>query len=129
MITSCQTFKSQENDRISTMKEKILIKKIGLLCFSGLAAASLLTGCTNGPSDPLFDAPLGERTICSAVNPVQGSDVLSVVPFNCPDLEISTTLNELRDAGWRLETVHMGEDVEVNGTLASEVSITVRKAY
>lgn len=110
------------------MKEKNLMQKIGLLGLLGLSAA-LFTGCTSGPSDPLFDAPLGERTVCTAVNPVQGNDTLSVVPFNCPDLDISTTLNELRDAGWRLETVNMGEDVEVNGTLASEVSITVRKAY
>lgn len=94
------------------------------------AAFSLvLAGCTNSPSDPLFDAPLGDRTVCTAVNPVQGNEVLSVVPFNCPDLEISTTLNELRDAGWRLESVQMGEDVRVNDMFASEVSITVRKAY
>ena len=88
-----------------------------------------LSGCTNGPSDPLFDAPLGERAVCTAVNPVEGRDVLSVVPFNCPDLEVSATLNELRDAGWRLESVHMGEDIRVNDTFASDVSITVRKAY
>ena len=94
-----------------------------------LVLTAMATGCSNGPSDPLFDAPLGERTICTAVNPVQGNDSLSLVPFNCPDLEISTTLNELRDAGWRLESVQMGEDVKVNETIASEVSITVRKAY
>ena len=128
MITSCLIFKLAENDTIATMKEKNLMQKIGLLGLLGLSAA-VFTGCTSGPSDPLFDAPLGERTVCTAVNPVQGNDTLSVVPFNCPDLDISTTLNELRDAGWRLETVNMGEDVEVNGTLASEVSITVRKAY
>ena len=94
-----------------------------------IALSLAFTGCTNGPSDPLLDAPLGYRTVCSAVNPVQGSDVLSVVPFNCPDLEISATLNELRDAGWRLESVHMGEEVRINDMFASEVSITVRKAY
>lgn len=94
-----------------------------------IALSLALTGCTNGPSDPLLDAPLGNRTVCTAVNPVQGGDVLSVVPFNCPDLEISATLNELRDAGWRLESVHMGEEVRINDMFASEVSITVRKAY
>lgn len=94
-----------------------------------LTLTQALAGCSNSPSDPLFDAPLGQRTTCAAVNPVKGSDTLSVVPFNCPDLEISTTLNELRDAGWRLESVNMGEDVRVNDTLASDVSITVRKAY
>ncbi len=92
-------------------------------------SALTLSGCMNGPSDPLFDAPLGERSVCTAVNPVRGDDVLSVVPFNCPDLEISATLNELRDAGWRLESVHMGEDIRVNDTFASDISITVRKAY
>lgn len=94
-----------------------------------IASALTLAGCSNGPTDPLFDAPLGERTVCTAVNPVKGNDVLSVVPFNCPDLDISTTLNELRDAGWRLETVNMGEEVKDDKELASEVSITVRKAY
>ena len=81
-----------------------------------IALSLALTGCTNGPSDPLLDAPLGNRTVCTAVNPVQGS-------------EISATLNELRDAGWRLESVHMGEEVRINDMFASEVSITVRKAY
>ena len=104
--------------------EKIMRKAIFILTLT-LA----LAGCSNSPSDPLFDAPLGQRTTCTAVNPVKGSDTLSVVPFNCPDLEISTTLNELRDAGWRLESVNMGEDVRINDTLASDVSITVRKAY
>ena len=92
-------------------------------------AASLLTGCMNGPSDPLFDATLGQRTVCTAVKPVEGDDLLSSVPFNCPDLDVSTTLNELRDAGWRLENVRLGEDVRVNGQMASEVDITVRKIY
>ena len=54
---------------------------------------------------------------------------MSSVPFNCPDLDVSTTLNELRDAGWRLENVRLGEDVRVNGQMASEVDITVRKIY
>ncbi len=92
-------------------------------------AAALLTGCMNGPSDPLYDAALGERTVCQAVKPVEGNDLLSAVPFNCPDLNVSTTLNELRDAGWRLENVRLGEDVKVNGRMASEVEITVRKIY
>lgn len=92
-------------------------------------AAALLTGCMNGPSDPLYDAALGERTVCQAVKSVEGNDLLSAVPFNCPDLNVSTTLNELRDAGWRLENVRLGEDVQVNGRMASEVDITVRKIY
>ena len=46
-----------------------------------IVSALTLAGCSNGPSDPLFDAPLGERTVCTAVNPVKGNDVLSVVPF------------------------------------------------
>ena len=52
-----------------------------------------------------------------------------MVTFNCPDIGISATLNELRDAGWRLEEVKMGEEIKENDTLSSEVQITVRKSY
>lgn len=119
----------REHVTMPLMQVKNVMRKILVLSLLGTVVTGLLSGCTTGPSDPLLDAPLGQRTICTAVRPVQGSDALSVIPFNCPDLDISATLNELRDAGWRLETVYMGEDVKVNDTLASEVSISVRKAY
>lgn len=119
MITFSRDSKENKTDTIRLMRKTLFI----------IPMALFLSACTNGPSDPLFDAPLGQRTVCTAVNPIGGNDVLSVVPFNCPDIEISTTLNELRDAGWRLESVHMGEEIRLNDTFSSDVSITVRKAY
>ncbi len=94
-----------------------------------LATLGIVTGCTSSFQDPLLDAPFGQRLSCHAIRPVQGNDVLSMVTFNCPDIGISATLNELRDAGWRLEEVKMGEEIKENDTLSSEVQITVRKTY
>ena len=94
-----------------------------------LLTVLMITACTNGFRDPLLDTPLGDRTVCTSVKPLEGNDQLSTVPFNCPDLDVSATLNELRDAGWRLEKVNIGSEVYLNDKLASDVEITVRKIY
>lgn len=89
----------------------------------------LATGCSQTFKDPLLDAPTGQRIACSSVKAIQSQDSLSSVPLNCPELNVSASLNELRDAGWRLENIHLGEDIKVNDTLATEVDVIVRKIY
>ncbi|MBO7173875.1 MAG: hypothetical protein J6V64_06075 [Burkholderiaceae bacterium] len=88
-----------------------------------------IAGCAEKPADPLFDSPMGQRITCQAVRPVQAKDALSMIPFNCGELQISASLSELRDAGWRLESVDIGNDILVENVLSTEVSITVRKVY
>ena len=97
-----------------------------LLC---LILPLMLVGCAEKPADPLLDSPVGHRISCQAVRPIQGKDSLSAIPFNCAELQISASLNELRDAGWRLESIDIGNDMLVDNVHASEVTITVRKVY
>jgi hypothetical protein len=52
-----------------------------------------------------------------------------MIPFNCQTLQVSASLNELRDAGWRLESIDIGNDILVENVHSNEVSITVRKVY
>jgi hypothetical protein len=89
----------------------------------------MIAGCAEKPADPLFDSPLGHRITCQAVRPLQAKDALSMVPFNCQTLQVSASLNELRDAGWRLESIDIGNDILVENVHSNEVSITVRKVY
>lgn len=89
----------------------------------------MLAGCAQEPADPLLDSPLGHRIVCEAVRPVQAKDTLSQIPFNCGEIQISASLNELRDAGWRLESVDIGNEILVENVLSTEVTITVRKVY
>ncbi len=89
----------------------------------------MLAGCAQEASDPLLDSPLGQRMTCQAVRPVQAKDTLSLIPFNCESIQISASLSELRDAGWRLESVDIGNELLVENVLSTEVTITVRKVY
>lgn len=88
-----------------------------------------ITGCSSTFNDPLYDAPIGQRVVCSSVQPLQGKDTFSTAPLNCPELNLSASLSELRDAGWRLESINLGEEIKTEETFATEVDVTVRKIY
>ena len=60
--------------------------------------------------DPLLDAP-------------------NEVPFACPDLGVSATLDELRDAGWRILRLDIGEDLESDSHVGFPVTVQVRKLF
>ena len=91
----------------------------------------MISGCAEKtkPADPLLDSPLGQRITCQAIRPLQAKDSLSTIPFNCQTLQVSASLNELRDAGWRLENIDIGNDILVENVHSNEISITVRKVY
>ena len=114
--------KTRYNQRV--LLEKFIMRRLFLLLIP-----FVLAGCSQSFNDPLLDAPVGQRVTCSAIKPMQSQDMLSQVPLNCPEINISATLSELRDAGWRLESVNLGAEVLVNNNLASEVDIVVRKVY
>lgn len=49
--------------------------------------------------------------------------------FECPDLDVVATLNELRDAGWRVEKMHIGRQTIENDESGTPLSATIRKVY
>lgn len=117
-----------------------------LLFTCALASSLTLLGCASGEAqkqafephisreglDPLLDTPLRTQTVCKGVTLFTAGQKLGGFSFECPDLDVTATLNELRDAGWRVEKMHIGKlqigytDSEVSGT---PLTITLRKVY
>ncbi|MCD8338807.1 MAG: hypothetical protein LUC43_01160, partial [Burkholderiales bacterium] len=49
--------------------------------------------------------------------------------FECSELDVTATLNELRDAGWRLEKVHIGRQQVSEVSSGTPLSINIKKVY
>lgn len=79
--------------------------------------------------DPLIDAPNRSLMTCSSEVPVTVLQRVSEVPFACPDLGVSATLDELRDTGWRILRLDIGEDLESDSHVGFPVTVQVRKLF
>lgn len=124
------------------------------LSLIGLALTALLSGCagtTNnyvinddtvgGPvetalpderrpsRDPLLDAPHRAVMTCTSESPVTVLQRVKETAFACPDIGVSATIDEIRDAGWRMLSLDIGEDVENADHVGFPVTIIVRKIY
>lgn len=93
-----------------------------------LLSALVLAGCAVAPNtgsgsrsghsgssstqtrDPLLDAPHHSETTCTTDRPVTVLSRMSETPLVCDDLGVTTTLSEMRDAGWRVVTLSIGAD-------------------
>lgn len=84
---------------------------------------------TENSRDPLLDAPNRSLMSCTSETAVTVLQRVNEVPFACPDLGVSATLSELRDAGWRIIRVDIGDDVESDGHVGFPVTIQVRKLF
>ncbi len=115
------------------------------------AAAALLTGCANqgyytgdtigGPGysgsrdpslaahDPLLDAPYRAEMTCVSEAPITVLQRVKEAKFACSDLGVSATMDELRDAGWRILALNIGEDAESDNHVGFPVAITLRKLF
>lgn len=115
------------------------------LALLAASAAFLLTACavpqggetttqtTESPSpslrDPLIDAPNRALMTCTSEQTVTVLNRIGEISFACPDLGVSATLNDLRDAGWRLLKLDIGEDTESENHVGFPVTIQVRKLF
>lgn len=113
------------------------------LALAAASAALLLTACalpqggttvesTSGSAtlrDPLIDAPNRALMTCTSEQTVTVLNRINEIPFACPDLGVSATLNDLRDAGWRLLKLDIGEDTESDNHVGFPVTIQVRKLF
>lgn len=82
----------------------------------------------NAP-DPLIDAPSRTTMVCTSVEPITVLRHFNDVLFACPDLGISATINDMRDAGWRVLSSDIGEDKEDESHVGFPVSVKVRKLF
>lgn len=112
---------------------------------AALAAALFLAGCAvqtpqgssessssagSGASrDPLIDAPHRATMRCVSQEPVTVLRRVKEVSFACPDIDVSATIDEIRDAGWRVVSLDVGDEEERDNHVGFPVTITVRKLF
>lgn len=116
-----------------------------LLATLALSATALLAGCATGDGsssggffssssggalrDPLLDAPYHSEVTCTTERPVTVLSRIRETPFACPDLGVSVMLDELRDAGWRVVSLGIGDDAESESHVGFPVTVLIRKLY
>lgn len=118
-----------------------MVNKRFLLALTALAAM-VLAGCSStGPHsaftphadraglDPLLDAPLRTETVCKGQTLFSAGTKLGGFSFECPDLDVVATMNELRDAGWRVEKMRIGRQTIENDESGTPLTATMRKVY
>lgn len=79
--------------------------------------------------DPLLDSPVRTQTECKGVELFSAGEKLAGFMFECPDLDVEATLNELRDAGWRIEKMNIGKQVIESHESGTPLTIQIRKVY
>ena len=111
---------------------------IGISALLSACSSTYYTGETvSGPArseksdsrDPLLDAPNRSLMTCTSESPITVLRRVNEIPFACAELGISATINELRDAGWRIIKLDIGEDIESENHVGFPVTIQVRKLF
>lgn len=79
--------------------------------------------------DPLIDAPHRAVMKCVSEGPITVLQRIKEVDFACQDVGVSAKIDEIRDAGWRIVSMEVGEDIESDRHVGFPVTIVVRKLY
>ncbi len=121
---------------------KVKVKKI--LWIASLALIVAMAGCSTRHTginrgftphvsrsglDPLLDAPLNMQTECRSKGLFSAGEKLGGFSFECSELDVTATLNELRDAGWRLEKMHIGKHQVNRNASGTPLLINIKKVY
>ena len=93
---------------------------------SGRTGSSGSSGAA-GARDPLLDAPYHSEVTCTTERPVTVLSRIKETPFACSDLGVSATLDDLRDAGWRVVSLDIGAESERH--VGFPVTVLIRKLY
>ncbi len=119
-----------------------MVKRVLLIICA--ACAVIIAGCSTeptGPSrgfiphvdrpglEPLLNAKMQTQTRCSGQRLFSAGETLADFPFECSKLGVTATLNELRDAGWRVESIHVGNQQVKTSASGAPVDITISKVY
>ena len=119
---------------------------VSLLC----SATLLFTGCasTDAPKDEkaafaetlkatrearnipaLMNAPTKSLAICTSTQSMSVQMPFKSILFNCSEINVQATIDELRDAGWRAECVDIGKPESANGVVSMSLKLTMRKIF
>lgn len=118
-----------------------MVKRI-LLAVSA-ASLLILAGCSSSPPanmgfephvsrsglDPLLDSPLRTAITCKGAKLFTAGMKLGGFSFDCPDLDVTATMNEMRDAGWRVEKMNIGAQSTEDDDVGTPLTATFRKVY
>ena len=75
---------------------------------------------------PFWTRPIIQR---QPERPVTVLSRMKETPLACADLGVSATLDELRDAGWRVVSLDIGEDSESEQYVGFPVTVMIRKLF
>lgn len=95
----------------------------------GSSESSSSAGSGGSSRDPLIDAPHRATMRCVSQEPVTVLRRVKEVSFACPDIDVSATIDEIRDAGWRVVSLDVGDEEERDNHVGFPVTITVRKLF
>ena len=121
------------------------LPRAALAACAALAAAIIAGGCSStsgieGVSidDPasgrslaaLMEAPDRMELVCTSTEPLSTQRALLDLVFSCQQLKVEATLTEMRDAGWRLKSVDVGQEQHSpEGVLGLPLTITMIKLF
>lgn len=80
--------------------------------------------------DALLEAPDRQQTTCTSVTPISSQTPLNTIEFACEQLGVTATLPQIRDAGWRMESMEVGQqETQADGLITMPLRITIRKLF
>lgn len=131
------------------MKASVLISKLRLGAALA-AAAALASGCalqqgaggqhaastdfsksssSNRDLSVLMEAPDRKELTCRSQQPLSVQHALNDIVFSCEEFGVEATLIEMRDAGWRLVAVNVGQETTHEGVVEMPLSIRIIKLF
>lgn len=113
--------------------KRLIIAALVLLTLAGCSSTGPHSAFTphadRAGLDPLLDAPLSTQAVCKGTTLFTAGTKLGGFSFECPDLDVVATMNELKDAGWRVEKMHIGRHIIENDESGTPLTATMRKVY
>ena len=120
------------------MKRSCLVPLLAVLSaavLSGCAATAQgdLSAAASSSADQASDSPaptaLPRHRARSGPRALVSGEKLGSVRLICHSLRVSATLTEFRDAGWRIEDIHMTESKTPEGIITIPFSVSLRKLF
>ncbi len=77
----------------------------------------------------LAEASYQTKIVCRATEPLSVNTPFKSKILACEPINAQATIEELRDAGWRTESVDIGRPENINGVVGMTLQITLRKIF
>lgn len=122
--------------RMFLRKSLTLLLSASVLFFAGCASTDKTDGLSALEASrkarnvaALDDATYQTKIVCRATEPLSVNTPFKSKILACEPINVQATIEELRDAGWRTESVDIGRPENVNGVVGMTLQITLRKLF